>query len=126
MLQSHGAHFHRKGGGAAIAWLGETIKASAIARSSSLRALETRLGPYQARDPERTPPMHPRAAALLIETANDWHQLHTLLATHGLCYERKGSGGRVRGNGYEIKASAVHRDASLTATRAALRPVPTA
>ena len=116
-LAPHDAHYHRKGGGAAIAYCGEVIKASAVGRHASLRALEGKFGaPYQARDPERTPLLHPLKTWPLIAAAATWADLHAALHPHGLRYERARSGARIRSvehADHDVTASRVHRHASL-------------
>ena len=122
-LRKRGAQYHRKGGGAAIVYDGVTVKASAVARDASVRALETRFGePYQARDAERTPRAAPQDAAAPIAAAASWAELHAALAARGLRYERKGSGARVRSATHDVKASEVARGASLAQLERRLGP----
>ena len=116
-LAPHDAHYHRKGGGAAIAYRGELIKASAVGRHASLRALERSFGaPYEARDPGKIPPLHPLRAWPLIAAAATWADLHKALHPYGLRYERARSGARIRSvenADHDVTASRVHRHASL-------------
>ena len=127
-LEPHGVTHTRRGGGAVFTLGDVTVKASSVDRRATLSALEKRFGLYKAHDPDRAPPAHPLDARPLFADKErraqiqDWGQLHTALAAYRLRIERKGSGALICSADHDLKASDVHRNASLPRLEKALGP----
>ena len=121
-LAGHTMRYEKTGRGAVI-WVGDQpVKASQLGRGATLASLEARLGPYEAADPARTPPLQPRDAARLIRAATTWPGLHVALAGHGIRFVPKGKGARIVGPGFDVKASEVSRWATIAALEKRLGP----
>ena len=93
----------------------QPVKASKLGRSATLAALEARLGPYEAADPDRTQRLRPRDAARLVRDADGWPRLHVALAERRTRYVLRGRGARIVGPGFDLKASEVSRLATIAA-----------
>ena len=121
-LHALAMRYERTGSGAKVLVGNVPIKASRVARRTSLRALEERLGAYEPAEREAPRAAHPKDAARLIEAATSWDEVHTSLDAIGLVYERIGSGAAVRIGDVAIKASEVARGASLRRLETRLGP----
>ena len=128
-LDAQGIRYARRGSGAVFILDGIAIKASRVDRKATLRALEQRFGPYQAREPARTPAPLPSDLApfftkLLAEIESTgassaeekWRRWHAGVAAGGYGYRKQGSGAVIDTGHGVFKAS----DVSRRITRAAL------
>ena len=124
-LAKHGMRYARaeRTRRGAVVTIGDvTIKASRVGREATLRSLEKRLGPCRSLSLSGERPFEPRDAAPLIAAAGSWPELHTALASKGLCYVKVGSGARIVSDTMEAKASVVSREASLARLEKRLGP----
>ena len=127
--------YEQVGRGGSIVVGNHAMPAHAVSPRVSVKALEERFGPYQpaARVPTRghvhpqpetiaSPTVDPEAIATRIDRAKTWDGLHKSLDETGARYDKVGSGTRISGRGFDLKASEVSRRATLRNLQVRLGP----
>ena len=137
-LKAHNMTHVRKGSGYVFMLDGVAVKASDVDRRATLKGLTKRFGVDQTPDKAHdqadgkahddtnangtppAPPAHPLDARPLfadkerLARIKNWDHMHTALAAYRLRIDRKGSGALICSDTHTLKASDVHRNASLS------------
>ena len=137
-LKAHNMTHVRKGSGYVFMLDDVAVKASDVDRRATLKGLTKRFGVDQTPDKAHdqadgkahddtnangtppAPPAHPLDARPLfadkerLARIKNWDHMHTALAAYRLRIDRKGSGALICSDTHTLKASDVHRNASLS------------